>query len=117
MFGPTLISSGLVSATGIGKGQKALGPYVEGLVRKLISLFSNTVEDAAKTQVYLAASKDVREKDIHGEYWQAIWTWTRAYSGVTSEEQTALGKDEEEQKKLWDVSEAAMKEAAPSALK
>jgi len=109
-----LIQLGTVAETGMGKGQKTVGPYLEGAIRGMVHVFCNSVEDAAKTQVYLAASREIREKNVHGEYWVPTWTWTQAYNGSKKQNLTALGKNEEEQRKLWDVSEEAMKKAAAS---
>ena len=67
--------------------------------------------DSAKTQVYLAASKEIREKNVHGQYWVPKWTWTSRFIRCEQEELTALAKDEEEQRKLWEFSERAVKDA------
>ena len=72
-------------------------------------MFGSTSEDVAKTQVYLAASKEIREKDVHGQYWTPTVTWRQRYAQCHDQGLTALGKDEEEQRKLWKFSEAALK--------
>ncbi|KAI9859809.1 MAG: hypothetical protein M1830_006286, partial [Pleopsidium flavum] len=102
---------GSVAETGMGKGQKSLGPYLEEAIRGVIHLFCNSVEDAAKTQVYLAASKQIRVKNVHGEYWAPTWTWTQAYNGSQKQKLIVLAENEREEKKLWEVSEEAINKA------
>ena len=68
----------------------------------------NTNADSAKTQVYLAASDDVRDTDVKGQYWVPVWSWTNRYIRCRREDLTAVAKDEEGQKKLWETSEEAV---------
>lgn len=103
------VASGFAGATGLGAGGfKAWGgAWAEGLIRFLMKPL-NTVEDASKTQTYLAASTQVRQDDVHGQYWAPVWSWTQRYIRCQPEELTGMGKDQEEQKKLWDFSERAV---------
>ncbi|KAI9798312.1 MAG: hypothetical protein M1833_004884 [Piccolia ochrophora] len=103
---------GIAPNTGLGAGgPNPLGPLGEKVVRKLFEPFANSLEDSAKTQVHLAASQDVRERKSHGEHWMPRWSWTRAYKGCRPEALTSLGKNEQEQKKLWQFSEQAVQRA------
>ena len=68
----------------------------------------NTNEDSAKTQVFLAASSQVKEKDVSGQYWVPVWSWTNRFVKCQPEELTAIGKDSEGQKGLWEFSEEAI---------
>lgn len=65
----------------------------------------NTNIDAAKTQTYLAASKEVVEKNVHAEYWVPNWTWRWKYINCGEEKLGAVAKNTVEQKKLWELSE------------
>jgi hypothetical protein len=83
---------------------------------------NHSVEDAAKTQVFMAASKSAREKKIRGEYWVPITGWQLGfghwlkYYGSVKEELTALASDEGEQKKLWETCEKAVLRKATESL-
>lgn len=68
----------------------------------------NTVDDAAKTQTYLAASDLIAQRDVRGQYWCPVWSWTQRYVKCGEEGLTDLGKNEEERKKLWEFSERAV---------
>lgn len=68
----------------------------------------NTNEDAAKTQVFLAASSHVKEKKVSSQYWVPVWSWTNRFVKCQAEELTAIGKDSEGQKRLWEFSEEAI---------
>lgn len=106
---------GTDATTGLGASdQTAIGPFVEGIVRAAIKPFSNSTIDAAKTQTYLAASKDIRERDVHGQYWEPIFGWTGSYKSCHKVEYSALALDETEQKKLWNFSEEALQKATAS---
>lgn len=103
---------GSVTTTGLGTGEQvALSPAVIGSIRTVLNRVSNTAQDAAKTQVYLAASKDIIERDVHGEYWVPQWSWTLKYKGCHKEELTSLGQDKQERQRLWQFSEEAVKAA------
>ncbi|KAL8701844.1 MAG: hypothetical protein Q9224_000311 [Gallowayella concinna] len=99
---------GFAGATGLGQGGfKAWGgTWAESIIRLLMKPL-NTVEDASKTQTYLAASPRIREQEVHGQYWVPIWSWTQRYIRCQAEELTKLGEDKEEAKKLWAFSERA----------
>jgi hypothetical protein len=55
-------------------------------------MIGQSVEEAAATAVYLAASPEVSEKEARGEYFVPI---------ATVDEPTKLGKNEELGRKLW----------------
>ncbi|KAI9801342.1 MAG: hypothetical protein M1825_003321 [Sarcosagium campestre] len=98
---------GMVSRTGLG-GKGALSPIAESAVRKLLAIFSNTVEDAAKTQVHLAAGRQISDEEVHGQFWEPQCSWTRAYTGCRKHELPALARDVGEELRLWEYSEAAV---------
>lgn len=62
-------------------------------------------------QTYLAASEEVAQKQISGEYFTPVWSWTLAYKDCKVDKLNDLSKDEEEQEKLWAFSEEAVKTA------
>ena len=68
----------------------------------------NTNEDAAKTQVYLAASGKINQEDVTGQYWVPTWSWTLRYVDCGPEELTKLGKDLDGHRRLWEFSEEAV---------
>ena len=104
---------GTAGGTGLGSGSLGkVGDMIEPALRGLLGLLGNTNADSAKTQTFLAASQAVKEKNIHGQYWTPVWSWTSTY--VSCKEDlplTNLGNDQEEQKKLWYFSEKALKKA------
>lgn len=102
---------GAVTTTGLGGTQTAIPQVVEKLVRWSSNFIANTVADAAKTQTVLAASKRVVEEDVHGEYWAPTWSWTQVYKGTGKGSMSALMKDEDEWRKLWEFSEGAVRKA------
>ncbi|KAI9828985.1 MAG: hypothetical protein M1832_000008 [Thelocarpon impressellum] len=89
-----------------------VGGLFETMVRASINPFSNTTADAAKTQVYLAASKDVKESGVSGKYWEPVFSWMNAYKSCKVASLGALAQDQQEQEKLWLYSEEAVKKAA-----
>ncbi len=95
---------GVAGATDLGNGGLGrLGDYFEPAIRGIVKMVGNTNEDSAKTSVYLAASKEVKENHIHGQYWAPIWSWTSRYVACKEDlPLTKLGADREEQAKLWD---------------
>jgi hypothetical protein len=100
--------------TTLGTGnQTAVHPVMERAVRALLNvLIGNSTIDSAKTQVYLAANKSIKEKDVHGENWEpAFSTFGGTYKGCAAKEYTQLGQDAEERKKLWDVTVDALRKA------
>lgn len=106
---------GSVASSSLGAGEQIpISQTTQNLLKGLLNRFSNTIPDSAKTQVYLAASREIVERDVHGEYWIPSWSWTLKYKGCHKEELTALGRNEEEQKKLWLFSEKAVAEALSS---
>jgi hypothetical protein len=68
----------------------------------------NTVEDCAKTQLFLSASKIVKEDDVSGEYWVPKINWWLRYVGCGKEELTSLRRDEGEVGKMWEFCETAV---------
>ncbi|KAF9132463.1 hypothetical protein BGW39_000100 [Mortierella sp. 14UC] len=76
---------------------KALGSLYDFLSSKL----AMTPEVGALTQLYLATSPEVEEKDIRGRYFVPI---------ANEIEPTAESKDEELQEKLWTFSETLARE-------
>jgi hypothetical protein len=99
---------GVVGSTSLGNGTLSpTGRYlIEPLVKSLVCLFGNSAVDAAKTQVFLAASKTVH---VHGEYWSPVFSWSMRYCGCRSVEITKLAADEGEQGKLWAFCEQVVK--------
>lgn len=63
-------------------------------------------------ETFLAAGAEIRENGIHGQYWTPQWSWTQRYLGCQEEELTGLGKDQNEQRKLWEFSEQAEQKAS-----
>lgn len=68
----------------------------------------NTNEDSAKTQVFLAASSRVKEKEVSSQYWVPVWSWTNRFVKCQPQGLTAIGKDLGGQKRLWEFSEEAI---------
>ncbi|QKX57472.1 uncharacterized protein TRUGW13939_04586 [Talaromyces rugulosus] len=100
--------------TTLGTGnQTAVHPMMERAVRALLNvLIGNSTIDSAKTQVYLAANKSIKENSVHGENWEpAFTTFGGTYKGCAAKEYTQLGQDAEERKKLWDVTVGALRKA------
>lgn len=105
---------GAAVGTSLGTGhQKAIGPTMERIVRSALSVtMGNTTADCAKTPVYLAGSKYVKDHETHGEFWTPNFSLLgRSYKGCGKEEYTALGRDEDERKKLWSVTVEAFNKA------
>ena len=104
---------GVAGGTGLGNGGLGrLGDYLEPAIRGFVKLIGNSNVDSAKTSVYLAAAREVKERKIHGQYWEPTWNWTSKY--VACKEKlplTELGSDQEEQSKLWDFSLKAIQKA------
>ena len=109
---------GVAGGTGLGSGGLGKGilgklsHILEPAIRGIVQSTGNTTQDSAKTQTYLAASREVQERNIHGQYWAPIWSWNSKY--VECKEDiplTELGSDQEEQEKLWKFSERALQKA------
>lgn len=97
---------GAAIGTTLGDGhQKGVNETFGRLLRfTLAKTIGNTTIDSAKTQVYLASSKEIKDHDTNGEFWSPKWALiTRSYQGCAAEEYTKLANDEHERKKLWDV--------------
>ncbi|EEA19087.1 hypothetical protein TMatcc_010369 [Talaromyces marneffei ATCC 18224] len=100
--------------TALGQGhQKGVNQTLERIVRAGLQVtIGNSTADSAKTQVYLAGSPYVRENDTNGEFWLPRFSLMgKAYKGCAREEYTALAKDEDERRKLWDVTIEAFRKA------
>lgn len=107
--------SGDVPGTGLGANQHPLiGPLLSAGVKGVLSVFMRqSSKDAAKTQVFLAASEDIPEKYVHGEYWIPRWNWWQQYVGCIKEDLvTDLAKDEDEWRKLWEFCEERVAKSA-----
>ena len=95
--------------TGLGAGERVAIPLVvQKMVRMAISVFSNSAKDAAKTQAYLAGSRQIAKEDVRGQYWVPIWTGLRRYKGCRRQELSELASDKEEAKRLWAFSAQAV---------
>jgi hypothetical protein len=58
--------------------------------------------DAAKTQVFLSASKLVVEQNLRGEFWAPRWNLKQKFVGCEREElEGKLARDPKEWAKLW----------------
>ncbi|EED12299.1 short chain type dehydrogenase, putative [Talaromyces stipitatus ATCC 10500] len=100
--------------TTLGAGhQKAVHPILEKVVRAGLQVtIGNSTADSAKTQVYLAGSRYIKDHDTYGAFWEPSFSWiAKAYKGCAGEEYTELARDEVERKKLWDVTVEAFKKA------
>ncbi|KAL8857331.1 MAG: hypothetical protein Q9178_006097 [Gyalolechia marmorata] len=109
---------GIAGATNLGReGIKVWGgAWVESVIGLLMKPL-NTVEDASKTQTYLAASAQIPQQDVHGQYWAPVLSWTQRYLGCRAEQLTELARDEEKQKQLWSFSERAMETSRDTRIK
>ena len=100
--------SGFAGATNLGGG--GFGPWggawAENVIRLLMKPL-NSVEDASKTQTYLAASAQILQQDVHGQFWAPVWSWTQRYLRCRAASLTELARDEEKQKQLWAFCERA----------
>jgi NAD(P)-dependent dehydrogenase (short-subunit alcohol dehydrogenase family) len=99
--------------TRMGKNfQSGVSPFLEGLIRTVLyTAMGNSLPDCAKAQVYVSASSEVKDKDLHGLYWDPQWTCIRTYKGCRPAELTDLGRDQNEVKKLWEFTVNALKKA------
>ena len=106
-------AAGVSGTTNLGRGgfDAVGGWYAEKTFEWLGGWLLNTNEDAAKTQVFLAASERVREENKSGQYWAPVWSWTNRFVKCEPEELTKLGKDVDGQKRLWEFSEGAVGQA------
>jgi hypothetical protein len=100
-----------VPNTALGEHQQPLvQPWLASIIKNTLRVFmKNTTRDAARTQVFLSASSQIREKKVHGEYWAPTWSWNQKYTGTGKEElSTALAKDEKEWQLLWNFCHEAV---------
>lgn len=108
------LNIGRVPTTGLGNNQQPLvGPWLQSSIKTFLGIFlRNSTLDAAKTQVYLSASKQTSEEEVHGQYWSPKLSWMQYYLGSQKEELvTALAKDESEWRRLWEFCEEASSKA------
>ncbi|MCJ1308453.1 hypothetical protein MMC25_002106 [Agyrium rufum] len=102
---------GLAGATTFGDGglgNSRLAHMTEAAIKFLVVKIGQTNADSAKTQVYLAASDDIKRNDSHGEYWEPLLSWRRFYYSCSRKELFPIGKNLAEQEKLWDFSQQAI---------
>ena len=85
---------------------------IESILRPVTIAIGNTNADCAKTQTYMAASPEVREKKVHQQYWEPTWSWSNRYVSCQQANQTSLARDQAEWKRLWEFSERMMEEKA-----
>ena len=107
---PLLINVGRVPKTELGNNvQPLVGPWLQSSIKTFLGLFMrHSTHDAAKTQVYLSASKQICDEKAHGQYWCPRFSWRQDYLGSYKEElTTTLAKDEREWTRLWDFCEEA----------
>ena len=119
-----LTTIGRTPETGIAEIENRLmGPQALRWMKAILScgyMLTHSVEDAAKTQIFMSASKVVREGNIHGEYWVISSAWWPTvghwptYQGSIKENLTVLGADREEWRKLWDFCVRAVRKVANS---
>ena len=102
---------GVAGSTGLGSGGfEAGGKWLEPLVRLAMKPLNSNI-DTAKTQTYLAASKEIKESNVHGEYWAPVWTWGWNYVETKEEKLGGVQNDEKRQQELWEFSEKAVEAA------
>ena len=99
--------AGYAGGTGLGSGgfESIGGKWAEWVIGFLLP---NTHDDAAKTQVFLSASKVIPQEDVHAQYWVPVFSWTMRYIKCQPEEPTTLAQNQQEQEKLWAFSENAV---------
>jgi retinol dehydrogenase-12 len=76
------------------------GPLLTFLVRSV----SMNTEDGAITQMYLATSTEVEQRDIRGQYYVPYASPSKPFSHATSQKN---------QTKLWDFTEKILYEKVP----
>ena len=102
---------GVAGSTGLGSGGfEAGGNWLEPVVRIAMKPLNSNI-DAAKTQIYLAAGKEIKERNVHGEYWAPVWTWLWNYVETKEEKLGTVQNDEKRQRELWEFSEKAVEAA------
>jgi NAD(P)-dependent dehydrogenase (short-subunit alcohol dehydrogenase family) len=94
--------------------QTFMSPAASRWIKWILTLgyrVGNSVEDAARTQVFLVASGRVGEEDVRGEYWVPRLDWWGRWVGCEKEDLTVLGRDEGEVGRLWGFCEGAVAKA------
>ncbi|KKY27105.1 putative short chain type [Phaeomoniella chlamydospora] len=91
------------------------GHIIEPLIRSIVKIFfASPLQDVAKTQTILAAGPIVRDQGIKGQYWNIrrkhiFGLGLGKYTGSGKKDVTNLARDEDEARKLWDVSERELR--------
>ncbi|BGP38625.1 hypothetical protein JCM10450v2_002574 [Rhodotorula kratochvilovae] len=91
--------------TSLMRGPVASFGFVFKTINKVQHYFLMTPDDGAKTQIYLAASPEVDEKDYRGKYFVPI---------ATPATPSAYAQDKELAEQLWKLSEDLIKELSPA---
>ena len=106
---------GMSSDTGLGTGQmNPLPPGIEQILRFVLRLRlvgGNSLPDSGKTQTYLAAAKEIPEKNVHGEFWEPQFSWLRNYKSCHKGSWPAVVDDEAAQERLWNETEKLIESA------
>ncbi|KAI9779087.1 MAG: hypothetical protein M1839_007753 [Geoglossum umbratile] len=107
---------GVVASTALGSDTLSLTSryIIEPVTRTIVGLLGNTALDAARTQVFLAAGKEISERDVHGEFWVPVFSWFSGYCGCKAIGLTTTGKDEKEWGRLWAFCEETVREKSKS---
>ncbi|RJE21144.1 short chain dehydrogenase reductase [Aspergillus sclerotialis] len=82
-----------------------LGKLIGSMLRKVFSVIGQSVQDGAATAVYLAASKEVKERDIRGQYFVPI---------AKPKTASAIANDMELARDLWNWIDAKATETLGS---
>lgn len=115
------VHPGQAGKTGLGDwDHNFISPSGAKMFKRLVFLgflISHSTEDAAKTQTYVSACKQVGEEGLHGELWVPAysmwptpWSWMR-WTGCVPEKLTPHGADRDEWKKFWEYCDNAVKKA------
>lgn len=107
------VHPGMIVRTGLGGDGSSLGipKFLETIVRGVLNVFSLNCQEGAMTQVYLATSKDVPEKEIHGRMYAPALGWTFRYAGVKEiTPQSGPGNDAQLAGRLWEYSDEQVRE-------
>jgi hypothetical protein len=81
------------------------------------NLLSHSTEDAAKTQTFVSASKEIFDKHVHGEFWAPYISWKplpgvwMRYKGCGKEKLKPHGANKDEWNRFWIYCEDIMKKA------
>ena len=78
------------------------------LMRRVVGVFAFTEQEGASTQVHLAASPEVVDKAIHGQYLVPTRGWLGGWTGCAEERRRKHARDEAIARELWTLSEKAV---------